>query len=223
MDLSHVVVALARGRSHLHPDVRSMLTELIGAGALVRQPQAPSADVCLMRSCLISDTLQAAPKGRTVMLLLDDDCVAEPTRLEHLCKRARTEPVSGVYMRADRVIAATRLEEYSGAPEHAGRWLVGLGCCAVPLTALRDLRAKLPEIEFAGGSRKFYPFCTAGAWRGSSRIRWLADDYSLSLALGGFALDPSVPVGHVKPVPLWPAAESLAELEVGEKLSEAAE
>jgi hypothetical protein len=84
-------------------------------------------------------------------------------------------------------------------------WLVGLGCVAIPRALLLELEERSESFELSG---KFY---RAFTWCGPEKGTWIAEDFRLSINLGGVHLCP-LAVGHIKKGALWPDDETIERL-----------
>lgn len=131
-----------------------------------------------------------------VVLMLDDDMEIE---IEIACKlveetRARAHPCSAVYSTVSAKLAAQRWKQ--------GLWLVGLGCLAIPRALLLQLEERSESFEFYG---RMY---SAFTWCGPENGGWVAEDFRLSMNLGGVNLLP-LAVGHIKKGVIWPNDETL--------------
>jgi hypothetical protein len=89
-----------------------------------------------------------------------------------------------------------------------GSWLVGLGCLAIPRAVLLELEERSEPFEFMGQIYRAF------TWSGAEDGEWIAEDYRLSMNLGGIHLCP-LGVGHIKKGSIWPDAETLKELSNG--------
>jgi hypothetical protein len=106
---------------------------------------------------------------------------------------------SAVYATLTAKVAAARWAE------HPGLWLVGLGCVAIPRALLLELEERSESFEVGG---RFY---SAFTWSGPEKGGWIAEDFRLSINLGGVHLCP-LAVGHIKKGALWPDDETLEQL-----------
>lgn len=169
-----------------------------------------SADVAYARNRALSfacDHLRDFPETETI-LMMDDDMAVQLADAQRLIDRSRElgRAVSGAYATKTSKLAAARW------PKHPGLWLVGLGCVAVPRALLLELEAVSESFESAGR------FLTEFTWACAESGGWIAEDYRLSMQLGGVHMEP-VPLGHVKKGVLWPDDETLASLARGEVLA----
>jgi len=144
---------------------------------------------------------------RDVVLMLDDDMEVSLDTAQLLVDRARElgRACSAVYSTQSMKLAAMRWAE------RPGLWLTGLGCLAIP-------RALLLELEEA--SESFSVFgrqLSAFTWSGPEKGEWVAEDFRLSMRLGGVHLCP-LAVGHIKKGALWPDDDTLRQVAAGEPL-----
>jgi hypothetical protein len=91
-----------------------------------------------------------------------------------------------------------------------------LGCVAIPRALLLDLEERSESFELNG---KLY---SAFTWCGPEKGGWVAEDFRLSINLGGVHLCP-LAVGHIKKGALWPDDETLEQLANGRLLGATAE
>lgn len=166
-----------------------------------------SADVAYARNRALSfacDVLRDHAEVQTV-LMMDDDMAVQPSTAQQLITRSRElgRAVSGIY--------ATKTQHIAGCmwKGHDGLWLVGLGCVAIPRALLLELEAESESFESGGR------FMSAFTWCGPEGGGWVAEDYRLSMRLGGVHMEP-VPLGHVKKGVLWPDEETIKRVASGE-------
>jgi hypothetical protein len=102
---------------------------------------------------------------------------------------------------------ATMTAKLAASPwaDQPGRWLVGLGCLAIPRALLLALEQRCESFEFMERTYKAF------TWSGCDNGQWISEDYRLSMQLGGVYLVP-VAVGHVKKGSIWPDNETLRRL-----------
>lgn len=166
--------------------------------------ESGSADAAFARCRALSwgcNFLREHPE-RDVVLMMDDDMEVSNEVADALIEHARTkgEPASAVYATLSQRIAASRW------PEKPGYWLVGLGCVAIPRKLLLALEARSESYEHVG------QFFTAFTWSGpDGKGSWIAEDFRLSMNLGGVRLLP-LAVGHIKKGALYPDEDTLARL-----------
>lgn len=170
-------------------------------------------DVSLARARLFTeavDKLRNAPEEHRadVVLCIDDDIEFSAVDAQAVVDlaRARQCAVSAVYVNATHQICAAPLD---GVP---GRFLVGLGFCAVPVPLLFNLADRLSPVQGPTGS--VLPFCTSGPNYSLNPPRWECDDYSFARLIGGAHLAP-IAVGHVKRVGLWPDEQTINQVQAG--------
>ncbi|NJK42323.1 MAG: hypothetical protein HC937_00630 [Aquincola sp.] len=156
------------------------------------------------------DKLRNAPEEQRadVVLCIDDDIEFGAVDAQTIVDMARQRQaaVSAVYVNTTHAICAAPLE---GVP---GRYLVGLGFCAVPVPLLLNLAARLTPVQ--GPTGMVLPWCTSGPNYSTEPPRWECDDYSFSRLIGGAVLAP-IAVGHVKRVGLWPDEQTIAQVQTG--------
>jgi hypothetical protein len=190
------------------PETLQTLVAFQKAGAKLLKEMG-SADVAYARNRALSfacDVLRDYPELQTV-LMMDDDMAVYVHTAQQLIDRSRQleRAVSGAY--------ATKTARLAGCRWKAkpGLWLVGLGCVAIPRALLLDLEERSASFESAGR------FMTEFTWACAEDGGWVAEDYRLSMQLGGVHMEP-VGLGHVKKGVLWPDDETLAALAKGEVL-----
>jgi len=190
------------------PETRQMLAAFQKSGMKLLKEMG-SADVAYARNRALSfacDVLRDFPELQTVMMMDDDMAVYESTA-QQLIDRSRElgRAVSGAYATKTSKLAAAR---WKAKP---GLWLVGLGCLAIPRALLLELEQRSESFESGGR------FMSEFTWTCAEDGGWIAEDYRLSMQLGGVHMEP-VPLGHVKKGVLWPDDETLAALAKGEVL-----
>lgn len=170
-------------------------------------------DVALARNQGLTMVVDMAGKDHDVLVLVDDDMTFTREVVDELATRANEtgDPWSAIYSTAEGHMAATRLDWDARERE---RWMVGLGCCAIPMASMVRLAGVLGTVRGPNG-RDIVPYCqsTVIAPEHDGRRRWCSEDYWLCGLLGGFRLA-RLAAGHVKPVPLLPDEQTL--LEFGE-------
>lgn len=170
--------------------------------------ESGSADAAFARCRALSWTCNALRERpeRDVVLMMDDDMEVSNEVATNLIHYARTkgEPASAVYATLSAKIAASR---WADKP---GYWLVGLGCVAIPRQLLLELEARSESFEHVGG------FFSAFTWCGpDGKGSWIAEDFRLSMNLGGVRLLP-LAVGHIKKGALYPDDDTLERLKNAE-------
>jgi len=211
--VKNTLVVMTTNRTPV-PEFEQMIAALRAAGAAYL-PCPGWTDVARGRSVALSsacDVLRQHVGRADVVLMMDDDMAMEPAGAQMLVSAARLsgEPCSAVYATAEiregqhGQLAGTRLE---GQP---GRWLMGLGCLAIPAGVLLELeRTSEPfALEQPGAAPIQYREFT---WSRADGGRWVSEDYRLCLRLGGVRLLP-IPCGHKKAIMLWPDDATLAEV-----------
>jgi len=186
----------------LEKQTKTTLQSLANLGAMVLM-ETGSADVAFARCRALSwacEKLREHP-DRDVVLMLDDDMEVPAETALALTDKARElgRACSAVYATLTAKVAASRWQG------HPGLWLVGLGCIAIPRALLLELeqRSELFELD----DRSYRAF----TWSGPENGAWVAEDFRLSINLGGVHLCP-FPVGHIKKGALWPDDETIERL-----------
>jgi hypothetical protein len=200
--MKDAIVVVSSNRE-LEKQTKATLQNLANLGALLLL-ETGSADVAFARCRALSwacEKLREYPE-RDVVLMLDDDMDVPVETAQALANKARElgRACSAVYATLTAKVAAARW------PDHPGLWLVGLGCIAIPRALLLALEERSESFEVNG---RFY---SAFTWCGPERGGWVAEDFRLSMNLGGVHLCP-LPVGHIKKGALWPDDETLAQLQ----------
>jgi len=133
--------------------------------------------------------------------MLDDDMEVPVETAQALMDKARElgRACSAVYATLTAHVAAARWRE------HTDLWLVGLGCVAIPRALLLELEQRSELFEVDGRSYRAFTWC------GPEKGGWIAEDFRLSINLGGVHLCP-LAVGHIKKGALWPDDETLEQL-----------
>jgi len=178
---------------------RNTLQSLAKLGAMVLM-ETGSADVAFARCRALSwacEKLREYP-ARDVVLMLDDDMEVPAETALALADKARElgRACSAVYATLTAKVAASRW------PGHPGLWLVGLGCIAIPRALLLALEQRSQSFELDDRSYRAF------TWSGPENGSWIAEDFRLSINLGGVHLCP-LPVGHIKKGALWPDDETI--------------
>jgi hypothetical protein len=199
--MKSTLVVMSSNRE-LERQTKHTLQQLTGLGATLLM-ETGSSDVAYARCRALS---WACAKLREypdwdVVLMLDDDMEVPAETAQALADKARElgRACSAVYATLSSKVAATR---WAGHPE---LWLVGLGCIAIPRTLLLELEQRAEAFELNG------KICKAFTWCGPENGVWIAEDFRLSINLGGVHLCP-LPVGHIKKGSLWPDDETLNQL-----------
>lgn len=202
-------ILLVSSNRQMEPETRATITAMQQAGAMVLV-ETGSADVAYARNRALSfacEALREYPMIETV-LMLDDDMAVPLETAQLLVDRSRelAIPASGAY--------ATKTSKLAGCrwKERPGRWLVGLGCVAIPRVLLLELEERSESFESAGR------FLTEFTWARAEAGGWVAEDFRLSMQLGGVHMEP-VGLGHVKKGVLWPDENTLEQLAKGEALT----
>lgn len=200
--MKKTVVVMSSNRE-MEEGTRETLKALSAAGA-ARVLERGSSDVAFARCRALSfacDALRAELHDRDVVLMLDDDMDVPLETAQAVVDAARSSGVAcaAAYATVTAKLAASRW------PGHPGLWVVGLGCVAIPAALLLDLEKRSDSFEVSG---RVY---TAFTWAGATGGEWVAEDYRLSMQLGGVKLLP-LGVGHIKKWTLWPDANTLEQI-----------
>lgn len=200
--MENTIIVMSSNRE-LEKQTKSTLQDLTAAGALVLM-ETGSADVAFARCRALTwacETLRQHPE-RDVVLMIDDDMEVPLETAQTLADAARAggRSCSAVYATLTANVAASRW------PGHPGLWMVGLGCLAIPRASLLELEQRAEPFDVAGRHYRAFTWC------GPDKGNWIAEDYRLSMNLGGVRLCP-LAVGHIKKGALWPDDETIAQLE----------
>lgn len=189
---------------------RESVDALCAVGAQLLLERGSSC-VCFARCRALSlacEALRGKCADRDMVLMVDDDMEIERETAQKVVDEARSSgvPTSAAY--------ATIVSKLAGSTwkGHPGRWLVGLGCLAIPVPALLELERRSESFEMYN---KAY---SAFTWVGAENGEWVGEDYRLSMNLGGVHLLP-LSVGHIKKWRIQPDADTLqriADLNSGE-------
>lgn len=194
-----IVISSNRG---LENETGAMIEELrkLGAGY---QLNTGIADVAFARNQALSwiCNVLREREERDMVLMLDDDIFAEPAVIQEVVTRARRlqQPCAAVYPTKDGKIAAERWRDKPGF------WLSGLGCMAIPRSALLALEQRSESYEQNG--HIFTAFTRTGPEKG----KWIAEDFRLCINLGGVRMLP-IGVNHIKKWPLYASEATLQKL-----------
>jgi len=199
--MKNTIVVMSSNRE-VEKQTKHTLQNLANLGAILLM-ETGSADVAFARCRALSwacDKLREYP-DRDIVLMLDDDMDVPAETAQAVADKARElgRACSAVYATLTAKVAAARWAE------HPGLWLVGLGCVAIPRALLLDLEERSESFELNG---RFY---SAFTWCGPEKGGWVAEDFRLSINLGGVHLCP-LAVGHIKKGALWPDDETLEQL-----------
>lgn len=205
--LRKTVIVVSTLRDLARP-TRDCIRELQRAGALYIEQQGVP-DVAFARCIALSEVcnaLRGPVPERDVVLMMDDDMIVDREAAEAVVTAARAEGVaaSAAYATIKSTLAGTRWKD----SPISGRWLAGLGCLAIPKELLFKLEQQSESVELLG---KVY---SAFTWCGPEKGVWVAEDYRLSMRLGGVRMLP-VAVGHLKPWPLFPDEETIEKIRAG--------
>jgi len=199
--MKSTLVVMSSNRE-LERQTRNSLQSLASQGAMVLM-ETGSPDVAFARCRALSwacEKLREYP-DRDIVLMLDDDMEVPAETAQALADQARElgRACSAVYATLTAKVAASRWDD------HPGLWLVGLGCVAIPRALLLALEARSAPFEQGGGVYRAF------TWSGPDNGRWIAEDFRLSINLGGVHLCP-LAVGHIKKGALWPDDDTLEQL-----------
>ncbi len=209
--MKNTLIVMSSNRE-TEPGTRDSLQQLRRAGAgFMKQEGVP--DVAMARCQALSfacDALRGPAADRDVVLMMDDDMLVDVDAAQAVVTQARDRrcATSAAYSTRLATLAGMRWKE----SPIKGRWLVGLGCVAIPRHLLFDLEAISETFELQGKS------LTAFTWCGPENGLWIAEDYRLSMRLGGVELLP-IGVGHIKKTPLFPDDDTLSRIAQNEDLS----
>ncbi|MES1174946.1 MAG: hypothetical protein ABUL62_11530 [Myxococcales bacterium] len=200
--MKNTLIVMSSNRD-LEKQTKTTLQNLGRLGAMLLM-ETGSADVAFARCRALSwacEKLREYP-DRDIVLMLDDDMDVPAETAQALVDKARAlgRACSAVYATLSAKVAASRWAQ------HPGLWLVGLGCVAIPRDLLLELEQRSEPFEVNGR------YCRAFTWCGPDKGAWIAEDYRLSMNLGGVHLCP-LPVGHIKKGALWPDDETIDRLE----------
>lgn len=140
------------------------------------------------------------------ILSIDDDMVFAPKDVVDLVGHSRTvaECCAGVALNHEGQLTARPLAPLVVVPGSPVRWLTGLACMAIPRLRMTRIRPTLPVV---GGIPQW---CQTGA-HPDYPGEWLPEDFWFCQHFRGVILLP-VPIGHIKPMPLWPDERMLREV-----------
>lgn len=204
--MKSTLVVMSSNRE-MEPQTRQSLNALVRLGA-IRLMENGSSDVAFARCRALSfacEQLREKCPERDVVLMLDDDMEVPEDVAQQVVTAARSSGVatSACYATITAKLAATRWKD--------DRWLVGLGCIAIPTALLFALEQRSESFEMMG---RLY---SAFTWSGPHQGHWVAEDYRLSMNLGGVRLLP-LPVGHIKKGCILPDDETLERIAKGQSL-----
>jgi hypothetical protein len=199
--MKNTIVVISSNRG-LEKQTKASLAAMQAAGAMALM-ETGSADVAFARNRALSwacNKLRDFPE-RDSILMMDDDMEVPLETGQALLDKARAlqRPTAAVYSTLHARIAAARW------PEKPGWWLCGLGIVAIPRALLLELEERSESYEQLG------TYYTAFCWTGPYQGGWIAEDFRLSMNLGGVHLMP-LGVGHIKKGALWPDDETLANI-----------
>lgn len=192
-----VTIAIPTHRGIAHEATRESVRRLVRLGAELKLATKIS-DIAGGRSWLLTEALESSEaSGRDVILCVDDDMEFQVADAHALIDHVRQTGVaaSAVYV--------TENGNFAGCRYQSGRYLVGLGFCAIPVRLLRYVASQLPYVQFSD-KRRIYAFCESRA----HADKWTAEDYDFCEKLGGVDLLP-IAVGHIKAIPLVPHVDDV--------------
>lgn len=210
--MKKTLIAMSSYTGELEPETRESLKLLRAAGAgFLLQAGVP--DVAMARCQALSfacEALRGAAADCDVVLMLDADMEVDVETAQIVVTQARIRKcaTSAAYATKMSTLAGTRWKE-GPTP---GRWLVGLGCVAIPKRLLFELEEQSESFEMRG---KAY---SAFTWCGPEKGTWVAEDYRLSMRLGGVDLLP-VAAGHIKKTTLLPDDDTLRRIAQDQELA----
>lgn len=184
----------------LYPETRAALDALECPSVI---QAAGLTNIAKARSIALDQSLAvlADEPSIDVVLLLDDDMLFRREDVQRLVDLARStqHPQSAIYLKAeaDRAVIAARLRE-TPIKLPRPRWYTGLGCLAVPRSALERVAPTLPIV---GGIREWAQTGKHPDFPGE----WVGEDFWFCALFGGVEMAP-IAAGHSKPVELVPWA-----------------
>jgi hypothetical protein len=165
------------------------------------------ANLAKARSIAFEKAFQAT-EGTPVdtVLSIDDDMVFAAKDVTDLVGHSRiaAECCAGVALNHEGKLTARPLRPLVVVPAGPTRWLTGLACMAIPRLRMKRVRPNLREV---GGIPEW---CQTGA-HPDYPGEWLPEDFWFCHHFGGVVLLP-VPIGHIKPMPLWPDERMMREI-----------
>ena len=198
--MQRTLITVPTHRGITHQETKESIRQLCLRGAELLVANDIS-DIAGGRSWLLSTALRKAEaEDKDVILMVDDDITFTPRQAEVLVSVTRDTnvPSSGVYPTRDGNLTAMRWRPF--------RWLVGLGFAAITTKRLRELADSLRPVRYRENEEPVWPFCESHACYELGM--WLSEDYDFSAKLGGFQLV-SIPVGHLKVLPLTASKEDV--------------
>jgi hypothetical protein len=201
VEVKNTLVVMSSNRE-VEKQTRNTLQNLARLGTMLLM-ETGSSDVAFARCRALSWACEKVREypDRDVVLMLDDDMEVPAETAQALADKARElgRACSAVYATLNAKVAAARWAD------HPDLWLVGLGCVAIPRALLLELEERSESFEFNGRSYRAFTWC------GPEKGGWIAEDFRLSINLGGVHLCP-LAVGHIKKGALWPDDETLEQL-----------
>lgn len=199
-------LVLMSSNREMEKQTRATLDGFGAAGAKILLERG-SACVAFARNRALSlacENLRGACSECDIVLMIDDDMEIDVASAQKVIDAARSSGVasSAAYATIVSRLAGTRWKE------RPGRWLVGLGCLAVPVGLLLELERESDSFEMNG---KAY---SAFTWVNAEKGEWVSEDFRLSKRLGGVQLLP-VGVGHIKKWRIEPDRATLDEIAKG--------
>lgn len=184
---------------------RDSVDALCAAGAQMLLERG-SACVAFARNRALSlacEALRGPCSDRTIVLMVDDDMEFDVATAQQVVSAARS---SGV---ATSAAYATVTGKLAGSiwKDHPGKWLMGLGCLALPVPLLLELEKRSESFEH---SNKAYSQFT---WVGVDAGEWMSEDFRFCKNLGGVNLLP-LAVGHIKKWRIQPDNDTLQRIAV---------
>lgn len=179
-------------------DVRcQMCTEKLQQAGYKVAKVAGDADITASMNYTLTMALKNIGDNR-ILVLIDDDMVFKVEDVDNLVSFAResAEPVAGVAVNHDgRVIGTERLPN--------GLALTGTAFFAIKFSRLESFTSECRVYPYPKGDFAHVEF----TWSSSG----LSPDFRLCRRLGGARIVP-IPVGHLKPVVLYPTEAQVAEV-----------
>lgn len=159
------------------------------------------------RSLAFDQALQAS-EGTPIdtILAIDDDMLFKAKDVVDLVEHSRTtgELCTGIALASDGKLCARPVKQMVLVPGAPLRWMTGIFCMAIPRIRLARVAPTLPVV---GGIREW---CQTGNHPAFPN-EWFPEDFWFCHHFGGVVLLP-IPIGHLKPMPIWPDERMLREI-----------
>ena len=142
--MKHTLIVMSSNRE-LEQATKDTVRNLANAGA-IRLMETGTSDVAFARCRALSWACEKLREftDRDIVLMMDDDMEVPLEAAQLLADNARELGVacSACYATMTAKLAATPW------PEQPGRWLVGLGCLAIPRALLLELEQRCESFQF---------------------------------------------------------------------------